>query len=48
MVDLSRYPRFNDHPHSRPSLSMTGKTPLGELVWVAIPILVVVLALLAR
>ena len=48
MRDFSRYPKFNDRPHERPILTMYGRTPLGELIWLVIPLAVIILALLAR
>jgi|GEM_PF-1791406 len=48
MVDISRYPQLNDAPHERPDLTAFGATPLGELVWMLIPIAVIVLSLMAR
>jgi len=48
MINLSRYPKFNDSPHERPTLAMFGKTIAGELVWVAIPLIVLAFALLLR
>jgi hypothetical protein len=48
MVDTSRYPRFNDHPHNRPVLGMFGSSPWSELIWLAIPVVVIILALLVR
>ena len=49
MTDTSRYPNFNDHPVTqRQVLSVYGDTPLGELIWLAIPVIVFVLCLLVR
>jgi hypothetical protein len=48
MLNLSRYPKFNDSPHNRPTLSMYGRTVAGEIAWVAIPIIVLAFALLLR
>jgi hypothetical protein len=48
-MNASRYPKFNDHPTDRPPiLSVFGQTPLGELVWLIIPIAALVLAWLLR
>lgn len=42
-----RYPNFNDHPYTqRPVLATHGATPLGELVWLALPIIALALAFL--
>lgn len=43
-----RYPDFNDPLHSRSVLTAYGRTPLGELIWLCIPLAVLILALLAR
>jgi hypothetical protein len=48
MTPYSRYPKLNDKPHTRPILSMYGKTWLGELVWLLIPIAVLAFGLLLR
>lgn len=48
MVDIVRYPKFNDRPHERPVLSMFGSTPLGELIWMLIPVAIILLALWMR
>jgi len=43
------YPNFNDHPYTeRPVLAVYGKIPTGELIWLALPILAIALALLIR
>ncbi len=44
-----RYPKFNEHPMNIPTtLSAFGKTPLGELVWVAIPAIALILVWLLK
>ncbi len=49
MNQVYRYPKFNEHPYSqRPILAMYGDTPLGELIWLAFPLLVIVLAVIFR
>ena len=48
MLDITRYPKFNDSPHAKPALSMFGRTPVGELIWLMIPVAVILSALLAR
>ena len=43
MNSVSRYPRLNEPPFaSRPILSVHGSAPLGELIWLAIPVIVFV------
>ncbi len=47
MMNISRYPRFNDHPYTqRPVLAAYGYTLLGELIWLAIPVIAIILCLL--
>ena len=48
MLNITRYPKFNDSPHDKPTLSMFGGTPVGELIWLMIPVAVILSALLAR
>lgn len=49
MNHVSRYPNFNNPPYcGRPVLAMYSGTLLGELIWLAIPLAVVALALLVR
>ena len=49
MNQIYRYPRFNEHPYSqRPILAMYGDTLAGELIWMVIPLLVFVLAVIFR
>ncbi len=48
MIDNVHYPELNDRPHERPILAMYGDSPLGELIWVLIPVAIVVIALLMR
>jgi hypothetical protein len=49
MNQVYRYPKFNEHPYNqRPILAMYGDTPLGELIWLAFPLLVIVLAVIFR
>jgi hypothetical protein len=49
MNHVSRYPNFNNPPYGgRPVLAMYSRTPLGELIWLAIPLVVMALALLVR
>lgn len=38
MLDINRYPNFNDQPHDRPVLSVRGITPVDELIWLALPV----------
>jgi hypothetical protein len=47
--NCSRYPLFNEHyVNYHPVLSAYGKTPLGELVWIVIPFVLLALAFLIR
>ena len=47
--DISRYPKFNDPPYIRQvGLSVYGRTPLGELIWLIIPVVILALALILR
>jgi hypothetical protein len=49
MNHVSRYPNFNNPPYTeRPILSMYGRTVLGELVWMSIPLAVLILAVIFR
>jgi len=48
MENLSRYPKFNDAPHVRPALTMHGRSPIGEWVWVIIPVALGVLVMVLR
>ena len=48
MLNLSRYPRFNDSPHIRPTISTYGNTAIGELAWILIPLVALALAVFLR
>lgn len=49
MNHISRYPNFNNPPYTeRPILSMYGRTGLGQLVWLIIPVIVFALAVIFR
>jgi len=48
MVNPTRYPKLNDTPHDRPMLSVYGRSAFGELIWLAIPLIVIALVSLLR
>ncbi len=48
MVSSSRYPKLNDVPHERPMLAAYGNTAFGELIWLAIPLIVIALVSFLR
>lgn len=48
MVNPARYPKLNDVPHDRPMLTVYGKTAFGELIWLAIPLIVIALVSFLR
>jgi len=48
-MNAPRYPKFNEpFKTTRPVLNLFSQSPLGELIWLAIPIVVVALALLTQ
>jgi hypothetical protein len=49
MKYVHQHPQFNEHPYfERPVLAFYGKTPLGELIWLALPIIAFALVLILR
>lgn len=49
MKYIHQHPQFNEHPYfERPVLAFYDKTPLGELIWLALPIIAFALVLILR